>query len=443
MTATSATRRAALASLVGTTIEWYDYFIYGTAAALVFGNLFFPKLDEHTGQLASFATLAVAFGARPVGAALFGHIGDRFGRRNTLIATLGLMGTATGLIGCLPTYAAVGIWAPVMLIVLRLLQGFAVGGEWGGAVLMSIENAPASRVRLYGSAPQIGSPLGLVLSTVTMTAIFHLPDHALVTWGWRIPFLIGFALVLIALVIRLGVEESAEFADLKKTGGTAAVPLWDVFAGRWRQLLTGIGLQASVNVVFYVISVFFLAYAAKLGYSHSTALNILTFAAVMDLLALPLFAHLSDRIGPRPVFVGGVVFTLLAAYPFFWVIRSAGEPVVILAVILMMVFAHATTYAVISSVIAELFDTRVRYSGTSLSNALGGLCFSAPTPLIAEAVVGPSGSRWWPLALMTVIASLISLTAAACLPRSDRAAGHRHATYTVPTPATTLENRTA
>jgi MFS family permease len=415
-------RRAALASLVGTTIEWFDFFIYGTAAALVFGDLFFPTVDEHSGRLASFATLAVAFVARPVGAAIFGHLGDRMGRRATLVTTLSMMGVATGLIGCLPTYDQIGIWAPILLIVLRLLQGAAVGGEWGGAVLMSVEHAPASRVRLYGSAPQIGSPLGLVLSTAVMSAVATLPDSSLLSWGWRIPFLAGFVLVLIGLVIRLGVEESQEFSSLKSAGKTSRLPLRDVCAKAWRGLLTGIGLQASVNVVFYVIAVFFISYATNaLGYERSTVLLVVSIAATVDLLALPLFAHLSDRLGPHRIFVGGVLFTVVAAYPFFWLINVDNLAVVAVTVTVMMVFAHATTYAVISSMIAGLFDTSVRYSGTSLSNALGGLIFSAPTPLIAEAVVGEDGARWWPLSVMAIGAALISLIAIRGVPRGTPA----------------------
>ncbi|QKW40475.1 MHS family MFS transporter [Actinomadura sp. NAK00032] len=403
-------RRAALASLVGTTIEWFDFFIYSTASALVFGHLFFPHANPHVGRLASFATLAVAFAARPIGAAIFGHLGDRLGRRATLITTLGIMGGATGLIGCLPTYDSIGMWAPVLLVILRLLQGIAVGGEWGGAVLMSVENAPAGRRSLYGSAPQVGSPIGLLLSTGAMSAVATLDESSLMSWGWRIPFLTGFLLLLIGLLIRLGVEESVEFSKAKDAGETARTPLLEVFARAWKGLLTGIGLQASVNVVFYLIAVFFLSYATNaLGYHRDTALLIVSFAAAVDLFALPLFAHLSDRIGAHRIFFSGAAFTLVAGYPFFQLLDTGNLVVVTATITVMMIGAHATTYAVISSMIAGLFDTQVRYSGTALSNALGGLVFSAPTPLIAEAVVGEDGTRWWPLVLMTGVATLISL----------------------------------
>jgi MHS family shikimate/dehydroshikimate transporter-like MFS transporter len=414
----STPRRAAIASLVGTTIEWYEFFIYGLAAALVFGDLFFPGIDEHSGRLASFATLGVAFVARPLGAAIFGHLGDRIGRKSTLIATLGIMGTATGLIGLLPSYDSIGVWAPILLIVLRLFQGLAVGGEWGGAVLMSVEHAPAAKVRLYGCAPQMGSPLGLVLATAVMSAVSTLPDDQLLDWGWRIPFLAGFVLVLIGLAIRLGVEESEQFREIKAAGATARLPIGDIFARAKKSLAIGIGLQASVNVVFYIISVYFLSYATKsLDLERNTALLMVMAAAVIDLAALPLMASLSDRIGAHRVFFAGVLFTITAAFPFFWLLRAEQVLLTSVVVIIMMVGAHATTYSVVSSLIADQFDTKVRYSGTALSNAFGGLIFSAPTPFIAEAVVGNGGSRWWPLALMTVAAALVSLVAIAAAPR--------------------------
>lgn len=414
-------RRAAIASLVGTTIEWFDFFIYGLAAALVFGDLFFPSVDEHSGRLAAFATLGVAFVARPVGAVIFGHLGDRLGRKTTLIATLGIMGAATGLIGMLPTYETAGMWAPVLLVVLRLLQGLAVGGEWGGAVLMSVEHAPAAKVRLYGSAPQMGSPLGLVLATAVMSAVATLPDEQLFSWGWRIPFLAGFVLVLVGLAIRLGVEESAQFKEIKSAGATARLPVRDVFARAKKSLALGISLQASVNVVFYVISVYFLTYATNsLGLERSTALFIVMIAAVVDLAALPLLASLSDRIGAHRVFFAGALFTVVAAIPFFWLLRGDNVVLTCIVVTVMMIGAHATTYSVVSSLIAEQFDTKVRYSGTALSNALGGLIFSAPTPFIAEALVGKNGAGWWPLSLMTIGAALISLVAILMTPRQAR-----------------------
>jgi MFS family permease len=416
-------RRAAIASLVGTTIEWFDFFIYGLAAALVFGKLFFPTGDPHVGQLASFATLAVAFLARPVGAALFGHLGDRLGRKSTLVATLGLMGLATGLIGCLPTYASIGVGAPILLVVLRLLQGLAVGGEWGGAVLMSVENAPPAKVRLYGSAPQVGAPLGLVLATLAMSAVGSLSDEALLAWGWRIPFLAGFLLVIVGLVVRLGVAESREFEAVKETGTEARVPLRDVLAHSGRGLLVGAGLQAGVNVVFYMISVYFLTYAvAVLDLPRTTALLIVTVAAVIDLLLLPAFASLADRIGALRVFVAGTLAGAVLAFPYYLLLNTGNLAVVAVSVAVLLILAHATTYAVVSSLVSDLFPVRVRYSGISLANALGALAFSAPTPLLAEAFVGTGERGWWPLSVMIVVSAVVALLAVAAYPRRTEAA---------------------
>ncbi|NKZ10801.1 MHS family MFS transporter [Mycolicibacterium septicum DSM 44393] len=434
-TGSTSARRAAIASLVGTTIEWFDFFIYGLAAALVLSDLFFPAIDKHTGQLASFATLGVAFVARPVGAAIFGHLGDRFGRKTTLIATLTIMGAATGLIGVLPTYDAIGLWAPLLLIALRLMQGLAVGGEWGGAVLMSVEHAPPSRVRLYGSAPQMGSPLGLVLATSVMSAVATLPNNQLLTWGWRVPFLAGFILVIVGLAIRLGVQESEDFQEIKSAGQTAKLPVRDVLANAKISLGLSISLQASVNVVFYVISVYFLTYATNsLGLQRNTALLIVMSAALVDLAALPLLAALSDRIGAHQVFAAGALFTAVAAFPFFWSLTGESVAITCIVVTLMMIGAHATTYSVVSSLIADQFDTKVRYSGTALSNALGGLIFSAPTPFIAEALIGDSGTEWWPLALMTLIAAAISLVAIAFTPRRTTTIGGNQPTNSPPHP---------
>ncbi|WP_020664697.1 MFS transporter [Amycolatopsis benzoatilytica] len=422
-------RRAAIASLVGTTIEWFDFFVYGLAAALVFGKLFFPAFDTHSGQLASFATLAVAFVARPIGAAVFGHLGDKLGRRSTLIMTLSIMGVSTGLIGALPTYHSIGIAAPILLITLRLSQGLAVGGEWGGAVLMSVEHAPPSRRRLFGSAPQMGSPLGLVLATAVMSAVSALPNDQLLAWGWRIPFLTGFVLVAVGLAIRLGVAEPEQFSELKSAGQTVRLPIGEVFTRAWRGLAVGTGVQASVNVVFYLISVYFLTYATtSLGMARETALLIVMVAAAIDLLVLPVVAAASDRVGARPVLLGGVLFTAAAVFPFFWLMGRDQVFLTGLVVTVMMLGAHATVYAVISSVIADQFDTKVRYSGTALSNALGALIFSAPTPFVAEALVG-NGTRWWPLALLTVASAAISLVAVVGVRHK------KHAASTAPEPA--------
>ncbi|WP_051026784.1 MFS transporter [Nocardia higoensis] len=407
-------KRAFLASLVGTTVEWFDFFIYATAATLVFSTVFFPDLGANVGMLASFATLGVAFLARPVGAFVFGHLGDRLGRRTTLITTLTVMGTATGLIGLLPTWEQVGIWAPIMLTTLRFLQGVAVGGEWGGAVLMSVENAPKARVRLYGSAPQIASPLALILATLVMYFVARMPEDQLMSWGWRIPFIAGFVLVVIGMIIRLGVEESSEFTEVKKVGAVKENPIATVFKKMPGKLAVGIGLQASVIVLFYLITTYMLSMATKIhGLTKSDTLLILLIAAVVDFMAMVVVAFICDRISAWKVFVAGVVFTAAFAFPLFALFDTGNMALMTVAFTVGLVLGHATTYAVVSSMTAELFPTAVRYSGVALTSAFVGVIWASPTPLLAAALVPTDGSEhWWPLAAMLAGSAVISFVAA-------------------------------
>lgn len=405
-------KRAFVASLVGTTVEWFDFFIYATSASLVFAHIFFADLSTNAGIMASFATLGVAFVARPVGSFIFGHLGDRIGRRTTLILTLGIMGLATGLIGLLPTWEQIGIWAPILLTILRFMQGVAVGGEWGGAVLMSVENAPANRRRFYGSAPQIASPLALVLSTIVMYFVAKLPEDDLMSWGWRIPFLTGFVLVAIGMVIRLGVEESAEFEAAKESSAVAKNPiglLISKFSGR---LLVGITLQASVLVLFYLITTYMLTLAVERhGLERADTLMILLVAAVIDLFAIIGVGILADKYSAFTIFIVGVVFTGLYAFPLFLLYDSGNVLFMTIGMTFALILGHATTYAVVSSMTAELFPISVRYSGVALSVSFGGVLFAAPTPMLATLWVptADQSAHWWPLAMMLVATSIVSL----------------------------------
>lgn len=429
-------KRAFLASLVGTTVEWFDFFIYATAATLVFSTIFFPDLGSNIGVLASFATLGVAFLARPVGAFVFGHMGDRLGRRTTLIITLSVMGCSTGLIGVLPTWEQVGIWAPIMLTALRFLQGVAVGGEWGGAVLMSVENAPESRARFYGSAPQIASPLALVLATVVMYFVARMPHDQLMSWGWRIPFLAGFVLVLIGMAIRLGVAESSEFAAVKDSGTVKGYPIIDVLRGMPGRVAAGIGLQSSVIVLFYLITTYMLTMATNIhGFTESETLRILLIAAVVDLLAMIGVGILCDRISAWYVFIGGAVFTALFAFPLFALFNTGNVVLMIFAFTAALVLGHATTYAVVSSLTADLFPTEVRYSGVALCSAFSGVAWAAPTPLVAAALVPTDGSRhWWPLAAGLALTAAISIVSALAARRVPPAAPEARDTENAPEP---------
>jgi MHS family shikimate/dehydroshikimate transporter-like MFS transporter len=401
-------RRAMTSSLVGTSIEWFEFFIYGTAAAIYFGPLFFPSDDPIVGRLIAFASFGVAFLARPLGAVIFGHLGDRIGRRATLITTLSLMGAATGAIGLLPTFDQIGLAAPVILVTLRLLQGLAVGGEWGGAVLVAVENAPRNKVRLYGSAPQMGSPIGLILATGIMSLVALIPEEARFDWGWRIPFLTGFVLVAIGLIIRLGVEESEDFTKVKSENKRSRVPIGDLFRFTKVPLLVGIGLQSSVNVVFYIVATYFLSYAVNyLEIPQGTALLLVMLAAVVDVIALPLIASLADKIGPTRIFLGGAIFAIVMGFPFFLAINTAQPIVIFIALTLAMVGAHATTYSVLSSMIAELYPTRYRYSGAAATYAIAALIWSAPTPFLAEYLMKETGA-WQSLVAMTTVAGVIA-----------------------------------
>lgn len=404
-------KRAFIASLVGTTVEWFDFFIYATAASLVFSTIFFPSVDSNVGLLASFATLGVAFLARPMGAVIFGHLGDRLGRRSTLIATLTLMGLATGLIGVLPTWNDVGIWAPILLTALRFLQGVAVGGEWSGAVLMSVENAPKARARFYGAAPQIASPLALVMASIVMYFVARLPSEQLLSWGWRIPFLVGFVLVIIGMLIRLGVEESPEFQEVKETSVVKQNPIATVVKRMPLQVLIGIGLQASVVVLFYLITTYMLSMASdRHGLERSDTLLILLIAATFDLVAIVAVGILADRINPWKIFMVGAVFTLLFAVPLFLLFDTGNVVLMTMAFTFALILGHASIYAVVSSMTFDLFPTEVRYSGVALCSAFAGVAWAATTPLVAAALVPTNGTdHWWPLALMVVIASVVSL----------------------------------
>lgn len=402
-------RRATMASLVGTSIEWYEFFIYGTAAALYFGPLFFPGGDPAVGRLLAFASFGVAFIARPLGAIVFGHLGDRIGRRATLIVTLSLMGGATGLIGLLPTYAQVGVLAPTLLVTMRFLQGLAVGGEWGGAVLMSVENAPPGKVRLYGSAPQMGSPIGLITATGVMALVGLMPQADRIAWGWRLPFLFGFVLVIIGLLIRLGVEESKSFVKIKERHDQPKVPLGQLFRYAKLPMVIGVGLQASVNVVFYIVATYFVSYAVNvLKMAQGTALLIVMLAAVVDVIALPLLASLADKVGVARIFGAGAVAAVIMGFPFFWGVNSGNPVLIFVSIAVGLVIAHATTYSVLSSMIAELYPVHFRYSGTAVTYAVAALVWSAPTPIIAEALVSGTG-RWETLVAMMAVAGIFSL----------------------------------
>ena len=402
--------QVAVASFIGTAIEWYDFFLYGTAAALIFNRLFFPTFDPLAGTMAAFGTYAVGFVARPLGGIVFGHYGDKIGRKSMLSLTLLLMGVATFCVGLLPTYAAIGAWAPILLVALRMAQGFGVGGEWGGAVLMAVEHAPAGKRGFYGSWPQVGVPAGLLLSTGVFSLVSTLPEAQLLAWGWRVPFLLSLILVGVGLFIRLRVQETPAFSRLKETGREAQMPLLDAVRAHPRNILLAMGARMAENGFFYIYTVFVLVYVTEqLGLPRSTILTGVLLATACELVSIPAFAALSDRIGRRPVYLGGAAFSALFAFPFFWLLDTRQTGLVWLAVVLGLNPGHGAMYGPQASFFSELFGTRVRYSGASLGYQLASVFAGGLSPLIATALLSWSGGKPWPIAMYMVGMALITL----------------------------------
>ena len=377
-------KTVALASLIGTTIEWYDYFLYGTATALVFNRLFFPTLDPLMGTLAALATYSVAFVARPVGGIVIGHYGDKIGRKSMLVLTLVIMGVATFLIGVLPTYSTLGPLAPILLVVLRIAQGFGVGGEWGGAVLMAVEHAPPGKRGFYGSWPQIGVPAGLLLSTIVYFPFSLMPEEQFLSWGWRVPFLLSILLVFVGLIIRVRILETPAFEKLKETRKEARLPIVEVLRRYPKEVLLAMGARLAENGAFYVYTVFILIYAVQhVHMDRNIVLWALIVAATIELAAIPLYGALSDRIGRRPVYMFGAVMTAVTAYPIFWMIDQGTPWFARVALFLGLIFGHAAMYAPQGAFFSELFGTSVRYSGASLGVQLSSVLAGGLSPIIA------------------------------------------------------------
>ena len=409
-------RKVVVASFIGTTIEWYDFFIYTTAAALVFPQLFFPSFEPLAGTLASFATYAVGFLARPLGGVIFGHYGDKIGRKAMLVTTLLIMGIATFLVGLLPTYETIGIWAPILLVVLRLLQGLGLGGEWGGAVLMAVEHSPDDKRGLNGSWPQMGVPAGLVLGTGAFAAISAISGEAFVTWGWRVPFLLSILLIALGLYIRLAIYESPAFSRVRESGTEARMPIVDVFRTYPKNVLLAVGSRIGIDVVFYIFAVYVLTYVStNLGLPRNLGLIAISIAALIEIFTIPAFASLSDKVGRRPVLMAGAAFLGLWIFPFFWLLDTRSASLIILAVIVGLSLGHAAVYGTQASFYAELFGTRVRYSGASLGYQLAGIFGGALAPIIATALYAATGGP----GLIGVYVAVLCLLSIVCVYLAD------------------------
>ncbi|MER5181090.1 MFS transporter [Streptomyces sp. NPDC002896] len=420
------TRRVAFSSFLGSAVEFYDFLLYGAAASLVFNQLFFTRLTPLAGTLASFATLAIGYLARPLGGIVFGHFGDRLGRKSMLMITMSLMGLASFCIGLLPTYDTIGLWAPTLLVVLRLIQGVAVGGEWGGAALMAFEHAPARRRGLAASFANMGGPAGSVLATTMLAAFSALPEDAFLSWGWRVPFLFSVVLLAIGLFVRLRVAESPAFQEAARRAATAPekeeVPLLAVLRRHPKNItLAALGGSAPI-LVQSLLATFMLTYAMDAGYDRSTVLAAQTASAALHILTIPAYAALSDRVGRKPVMIGGAIGSAIAAYPLFALVDSGSVTALYVAYVIGNPLLQAAMYGPMAAFVSEMFGTRARYTGASLGYQLattlgGGLAPLAATALLAGAGDGKDAT---PVVLFLAGACLLSAVAVALTRETNR-----------------------
>ena len=403
--------KVATASLIGTAIEWYDFFLYGTAAALIFNKLFFPTFDPMVGTLLAFATFALGFLARPLGGIVFGHFGDRIGRKTMLYLTLLMMGVATAMIGLLPTYHTLGIWAAVLLIACRLIQGFGLGGEWGGAVLMAVEHAPDNRKGFYGSWPQLGAPIGLVMGTLVFSIISAMmSDAQFIAWGWRLPFLFSIVLVIVGLWIRSTLAESPEFQKIKDTKQQVRMPIIDAIRMHPKNILLAMGARFAENGFFYIYATFVLAYATQaLGMKKQDILTGVLIAAFLESFTIPAFGALSDNLGRRPVYIFGAIFSAIMSFPLFLLLGTKNPQLGWIAIVLGLAVGHAAMYGPQASFFAELFGTKVRYSGVSLGYNLASIFAGALSPIIATWLMTAYKPQTWPISVYMIILALITL----------------------------------
>lgn len=401
--------RVVVASFIGTAIEWYDFFLYGTAAALVFNRLFFPEADPDAGTMAAFATYAVGFLARPLGGILFGHYGDRVGRKSALVATLMLVGLSTFAMGLLPTYEMAGVWAPVLLVVLRFVQGLGVGGEWAGAVLMVAERGHPRWRGFTASWVQAGAPVGLLLATGAFGLASQLPEDQFLAWGWRVPFLFGVVLTGVGLFLRVKVLESPLFEQAVEEAPAERLPLLEVLRRHPRNVLLAMGARIAENGFYYVFTVFGLSYGTRyLGLSRDLLLNGVLLAAAVHLVVTPLFGALSDRVGRKPVYLGGAVFLAAFAFPFFGLMQTRAPEWVWFALVVGMI-GHAAMYGPQAAFLSELFGTRVRYTGASLGYQLAAPLSGGLAPLVAAALLVWSNGDPWPVGVYLIGMALVTI----------------------------------
>lgn len=414
-------RRIGMSSFVGTAMEWYDFFIYSTAAALVFSQVFFPEAERTVGTMFAFMTFAAGYLARPVGAVLLGHFGDRIGRKSILIVTLVTMGTATFLMGLMPTAEQIGVWAPILLVTLRILQGLAVGGEWGGAVLIATENAPPGKKTFYGSFAQMGSPAGLLFATAFFTVLSNVttPD-TLVDWAWRIPFWFAGVLVPVGLIIRLSVDDAPEFKEAARRQEKTSVPFIEIVTKQWRGLVIGTGAFLGVFAIYYLLTTFVLTYATQtLGMTQAAVLPANIISAVVEAIGIVLGAWLAKKITARLVAVWSAVALTLWSLPAFLLMQTAEPMNLYIAVAVAMLFV-GTSYGVLAGEVAELFTPTARYTGIGLNYHLSGAIGGGLAPVLATAILAATGATTGVIWLCAVV-GVIMLVCCLLLPKSNSA----------------------
>ncbi|WP_315742452.1 MULTISPECIES: MFS transporter [unclassified Bradyrhizobium] len=407
------------ASVLGTAIEWYDFLIYGTAAALVFNKLFFPAFDPLMGTIAAFGTYAVGFVARPIGGAIIGHFGDRLGRKTMLMATLLIMGAGTFLIGCLPTYQQIGIWAPILLVALRFVQGIGLGGEWSGAVIMVAEHA-GDRRGFWGSLVQVGFPAGVAASTAIFSVMSALPEASFLSWGWRVPFLASIIMVAIGLFVRFRLAETPAFQELVARRERVAQPVVEVIRRDWWSFLLAVGITVSEVGLAYILTVFVITYAnSRLALPREVVLNAVVYAALVEFITLPLAGWLSDIYGRKALYLTGALTTIVLAFPLFWLLDTRDPTIITVAMIVTMTMTHALLFGPKAAFMPELFGTRVRYSGASLGANVAAALSGGFSPMIATALLVWAGASW-AISLYIIALSLISALAVLATPETAR-----------------------
>ena len=406
-------RKVLIASLTGSVIEWFDFFLYGTVAALVFNQIFFVSDDPAIGLILSYASFALTFFIRPFGGVLFSHIGDRIGRKKTLVLTLSLMGIATMANGLLPSYHTIGIWAPILLIFFRLLQGIGIGGEWGGALLLAVEYAPKEKRGFFGSVPQVGIPIGMVLGTLVLSLMTLLPDEQFLEWGWRIPFILSALLVVLGLWIRNGIDETPAFKAVQKEGKVPKMPIIDTLRYHWREVLIAIGAKFVETAPFYIFSTFIVSYATlNLGFSKTTTLTAVMVASVITSILIPIMGAFSDRVGRKKLYVVGTIVMILYMFPYFWMVNQDSVLLLVIATILGLGVIWAPITAVLGTFFSEIFAPEIRYTGVTLGYQIGAALAGGTAPLIAVTFLSYFDS-YVPIAIYIMLTGVISLVAIA------------------------------